>query len=91
MATKSAGAAAPTAEQRKSTRHKALKGGRIIFNNGWSIACTVRNVSEGGAKLHVENTLDIPSAFRLVLNDGSSPRECVVRWRNAVTLGVEFE
>jgi hypothetical protein len=81
-----------TDERRKTSRRKTLKGGTIVFNNGWaSFACTIRNASDSGARLHVESVLGIPSAFTLVFGDGSPSRECVVKWRNPSTLGVEFK
>lgn len=37
-------------EQRQATRHRTLKGAKIVFNDGHStISCTVRNLSETGA------------------------------------------
>jgi PilZ domain len=81
----------PVTEQRKSVRRRALKGGRIIFNEGWaSLSCTIRNLSEHGAKLQLESVLGIPSAFTLMFDDGSPPRKCLVKWRNPTSLGVEF-
>ena len=81
-----------TDERRKTSRHKTLKGGTIVFNNGWgSFRCTVRNASDSGARLQVESVLGIPLEFSLVFDDGSPSRECVVKWRNPSTLGVEFK
>jgi len=78
-------------ERGKSARRKTLKGGRIVFNEGWaSFSCTIRNISEHGAKLQVESVLGIPSAFTLLFDDGSPPRKCLVKWRNPTSLGVEF-
>jgi hypothetical protein len=79
-------------ERRKGFRRKALKGARIVFNNGWgSVTCTVRNLSDSGAKLHVESVLDVPSEFTLMFDDGSPSRECFVKWSDSVTVGVEFK
>ena len=81
-----------TDERRKTTRHKALKGGTIVFNNGWaSFRCTIRNASDRGAMLHVERVLGIPLEFTVVFDDGSVSQECLVKWRNQTTLGVEFK
>lgn len=78
-------------EPRKSARRKTLKGGRIIFNEGWgSLSCTIRDISEGGARLQLESVLGIPSEFTLNFDDGSPPRKCVVKWRKPTRLGVEF-
>lgn len=79
-------------ERRKSPRHKTLKGGLIVFNSGSSsVACTIRSLSENGARLQVETVLGIPSDFTLVRDDGGAARECFVRWRSSTVLGVEFQ
>jgi hypothetical protein len=79
-------------EQRKVPRRRTLKGGRIVFNEGYaSFSCTIRDMSEHGAKLRLESVLGIPSEFTLMFDDGSPPRKCVVRWRDPTSLGVEFK
>lgn len=78
-------------EQRGEQRRKALKGGRIVFNNAASsIDCLVRDMSASGARLQVESVLGIPDEFTLVLADGSPPRQCTVRWKQARSIGVAF-
>jgi hypothetical protein len=55
-------------------------------------ACTVADVSQGGAKLLVENSPDLPGSFLLVLaQGGTAHRKCTVRWRSPTAVGVEFE
>ncbi len=77
-------------EKRQSVRVRALKGARIVFNHGSSaLDCTVRNVSEGGAKLIVENAFGIPDQFELVFDDGAR-RTCAVRWRKLQEIGVSY-
>ena len=52
-------------EQRNDQRHRTLKPGLIVFNDGYStIECMVRNLSEGGAQLKVESLIGIPDTFR---------------------------
>ena len=79
-------------DRRKTLRHKALKGARIVFNGGYSsFECTVRNLSERGARLDVGNVAGLPADFLLQFSDGRTPRECRVRWRNASAIGVELK
>jgi methyl-accepting chemotaxis protein len=66
-----------------------LKGARISFN-GSIFFCTVRNISEGGARLEIGSTLPIPDEFTLTMEDGSASFRCKVRRRTMTTLGVEF-
>ena len=78
-------------QRRLFLRRKMLKGARIIFNNGSSIfTCRVRDISEGGARLEIANTLGIPDDFTLTVEDGTASFRCSVRRRTMTTLGVEF-
>ena len=77
-------------EKRLFRRQRALKGGRIVFNRAMStVSCTMRNVSDGGARLEVTSVLGIPEAFDLRL-DGHPSRSCLVVWRKSDAIGVEF-
>jgi hypothetical protein len=76
-------------EHRAKERHRTFKGGKITFNNAASVFdCTVRNISETGACLMVENALAIPAQFELVFEGNRSP--CEVVWRQANRVGVRF-
>jgi hypothetical protein len=77
-------------ENRTSQRQRTLKGARIVLPNGNStIDCTVRNLSERGAKLQVTSIIGIPDAFQLLLPNAPR-RACQVIWRKANELGVAF-
>lgn len=82
---------APETERRSLPRRAMLKRGHIVFNGTRStIDCTVRNLTDKGAKLQVASVLGIPGEFELKLPDASR-RPCQVVWRRATELGVEFE
>ncbi|EJW11848.1 hypothetical protein A33M_2721 [Rhodovulum sp. PH10] len=54
------------------------------------IECAVRNLSEGGACLHVHSgTFGIPREFQLVFESGAT-HPCRVVWRTEQRLGVSF-
>ncbi len=78
--------------ERRSVRRKhALKGARIIFNHGSSsINCTIRDLSDGGAKLVVNSAADIPGTFDLRFDDGTPPRHCSTQWISGNSIGVRF-
>ncbi len=80
------------ANQRSEPRARTLKGGRVVFNGGYSsYDCMIRNLSAGGAMLQFASTLGIPNSFDLFINNsGSEKHECTVRWRTNVALGVAF-
>jgi len=77
-------------ERRRSIRSKTLKGATIVFNNeGSTLTCVVRNMSENGARLEVESGLGVPTAFTLKLSDGRA-FECAIAWRREKAIGVTF-
>ena len=51
-----------SSERRIFPRKRALRGGRMVFNNASStINCTLRNISDAGARLDVASVLGIPA------------------------------
>ena len=62
---------------------------RVTFG-GRDVACTVRNLSDTGAKLELASGLrQVPAEFTLLLPDGHA-RDCRVVWRTQMDVGVEF-
>jgi hypothetical protein len=77
-------------ERRRYHRNRTLKGGRIVINDGHStFDCTVRNLSEEGAKLIVTSIIGVPQRFGLTLHDGRN-FDCEVIWHTETELGVRF-
>ncbi|HMF05758.1 MAG TPA: PilZ domain-containing protein [Methylocella sp.] len=76
--------------RRAEPRRRVLKTARIVFKNHTvTFDCVVRNLSDGGASLKVESSLEIPDSFDLVIATASI-RSCRVAWRKATEIGVEF-
>ncbi len=77
-------------ERRRHPRLRSLKAGRAILPGGHStFDCMIRNLSPVGARVTFESTADIPTQFRLRLEDGTT-HDCAVKWRRERELGVEF-
>lgn len=77
-------------DKREAQRHRTLKGGSIVVNDGFStFDCTVRNLSESGAKLTVVSSLGIPQRFVLAMADGRR-FDCEIAWRTETEIGVRF-
>jgi hypothetical protein len=78
--------------RRAEPRTRTLRRGRIVFNGGYSsFDCTVRDISQSGAKLYFGEHLGVPNHFELIM-DGHGPRRpCTVRWRAEHTIGVSFD
>jgi hypothetical protein len=76
-------------DRRDSARVRMLKSAKILLGKA-SVPCTVRNLSDGGARLQVQSTFGLPPAFELAL-DERPPRPCKVIWLDATTLRVRFQ
>lgn len=77
-------------EQRKERRFRVLKSGRIIVGDKSKIDCTVRDLSESGARLIVpSSTFGIPKEFLLAIGE-AAPRPCRAVRRTMTEIGVEF-
>jgi len=78
-------------EQRNVHRHRVLKSGRIsVGSRAPKIDCTVRDLSDTGARLIVpSSTFGIPGEFMLAIGD-AAPRPCRVVHRTLSEIGVEF-
>src|ERR1022692_1234352 len=78
-------------EQRKSPRQRTYKVARIAFQGGRALNhCLVRDLSDTGACLALENPIGIPDSFNLVFDSGERSRMCEVVWRNKKQIGIEF-
>jgi len=79
-----------TDENRIAPRRRILKGGKIVVNNGFStFDCTVRNLSETGARIRVVSIIGIPDSFELAMDYGAK-FQCSVAWKTETELGVRF-
>ncbi|KZK78503.1 hypothetical protein PsW64_04142 [Pseudovibrio sp. W64] len=83
--------ATETSERRRVRRRRTLKEGRIVFaSQSMVFDCVIRDLSDFGARLKMETTIDIPDEFTLYLVHLRQRVQTEVRWRTADTLGVEF-
>ena len=76
--------------QTRSPRHRTFKGGSISFEFATGIECTVRNISETGACLHIESMVAVPDNFTLIIKPEGTKRSCHVAWRSPGRIGVRF-
>jgi hypothetical protein len=86
-----ASAAGPGDDQRRvAKRQRVLKTGKIVLDNLASLTCTIRDVSETGAKVRVENAETLPHKFRLVILPDNTIRDVQVAWKTKGELGITF-
>lgn len=79
------------AERRRSVRMRTLKPAFIALEE-WSskINCTVRNISEGGARIRLERPLALPEFFLLKIGTSGQLRRVRKCWHLNDEIGVEF-
>lgn len=79
------------AENRKAQRKKLLKTGLICYNQRHTVLpCTVREVSETGAKLLISDPTVIPDKFELNIELDGLWADCDVVWKTQSSIGVAF-
>lgn len=75
--------------RRKDARKRTYKEGFITTSAGYRVGCSLRDISDSGARLQVENADNMPDQFTLELPD-MEPRSCRVARRSGRNIGVEF-
>ncbi len=78
-------------EKRVTPRRRVLKAGIIAFNNRHSsLPCTVRDVSDTGARLIVTGAVNAPDTFELLIELDGLEARCEVVSRKADEVRVRF-
>jgi hypothetical protein len=78
-------------DKRIAPRHRVLKQGRLAFDGGGAVDCTVRNLSNTGARLEVVTPVGLPETFTLVIPADKFARRCHVAWSHDKRIGVAFD
>ena len=78
-------------EKRAYARHRVFKGGRLAFNAGGSIECTVRNISPGGARVDVNSPIALPKQLTLLIDADHFKRRCHPVWTHDTHVGIAFD
>jgi hypothetical protein len=77
--------------KRGAPRLRVLKSGKIVSKDYKAIFdCTVRDISETGAKLKCANPAMMPSEMLFVLPSENTMREAKIVWRKPDTIGIQF-
>ena len=79
-------------EKRKTARRRVLKEGKIIFADGMRVIdCTIRDLSDSGARLLIASTVGIPDTFHLFEKSSGMIYRATVVWRQPSAIGVKFD
>jgi PilZ domain len=81
----------PGSEKREARRHRVLKQGRLAFDNGGAVDCTVRNLSDTGARIEVISPVGLPEIFTLLIPADDFSRRCHAVWNDNKRIGVVFD
>jgi PilZ domain len=75
----------------RTARRRLLKSGTVCFNGRHStLPCTVRDFSDGGAKLLSQSAFNVPDTFELNIELDGIWVACEVVWRRGSEVGVRF-
>ncbi len=62
-----------------------------LSEDGSPIACTVRDISEGGARLKLESEIVLPQRFQIAIAPHNEVYRALLCWSKGDELGVAFE
>jgi PilZ domain len=77
-------------ERRTYPRLRVLKSAELVLAKSTSFECVVRDLTIGGARIEIPNTIDLPKELEVAFDGGSSMRPCRLVWRTISVAGLEF-
>jgi hypothetical protein len=79
-------------ERRKATRKKSFLKGTVYYNHRHSsIECTIRDLSDYGARLEFPSPVTLPDPLELEIPMREQTLQARVRWRKNDEVGVSFD
>ncbi|MGZ5923427.1 MAG: PilZ domain-containing protein [Rhizomicrobium sp.] len=82
----------PPADRRPGRRRRMLLGGRVTFHDGAQVFdCSIRDLSEGGARITVPNGQIVPTHVYLINLRDRLVYESVVIWHRGGEAGLSFQ
>lgn len=77
-------------ERRQAVRHPTFKAGEVILDDGTVLDCVIRNVSDSGCLIKIENANALPSDIKVRIDRGVQPRRAEIIWRTTSLAGAMF-
>lgn len=79
------------AKPRSNDRRRVLKAGVIAYiGRHVTMPCGVRDMSDSGARLTFEGSVEPPDTFELLIDIDGIEAACEVVWRRGKEVGVRF-
>lgn len=77
--------------KRVAKRMRVLKSAKLISMNNWSLVdCTIRDISETGARIVCGDQMAVANEFRFLVPSDNTICNAKVVWRRGELLGIEF-
>jgi hypothetical protein len=81
-----------SADHRNTNRVRSFLRGEIVHSNGSSkTECTVRDISDGGARIEAPVSVTVPEHFVLAIPQRNLRHRARMIWRHGTELGVVFQ
>ena len=77
-------------DERRSTRTRTLLAGKVVYGDGRSYDCTIRDISQMGARITLANGQTIPTHVFLIDRRAAIAYEARVSWIKAPHFGLAF-
>lgn len=79
-------------EARSSLRTRSLRTGKVVFGSfQYSRDCVIRDVSEGGVRIRIDDPDSIPGEFWLLDIRKFAAIKATVKWRKGNELGLALD
>lgn len=77
-------------ERRGSVRSATFKAGEILLEDGRKLACIVRNISDSGCLMKLDNADALPEFIAIRIDLDAPPRPAEIVWRSTTLAGAMF-
>lgn len=79
-------------EHRSTPRVRSFLRGEIVHSNDASkTECTIRDMSDGGARIEAPPSVTVPEFFDLLIPQRGTRQHARIVWRHGAELGVSFQ
>ena len=78
------------AHHRGAHRQRTLKAAKVILTDWTTMDCTIRDISEGGARILFGDAFALPPEFRILIVMSNTIVPAKLLWQRGLTAGVAF-
>jgi hypothetical protein len=76
--------------RRGNPRQRVLLAGKLLLPNGFTLDCSIRNLSKGGAQIRVDSTHGLPDTFLLIEIRSGTAYRAHIAWRTPTLAGLRL-